>query len=95
MVKHFKKKKTTQQVQTSIECDKCHKIYHEAEEEVIDGLNYITAENDMWEIDEFHHISFTGGYGSIFGDMDEVECDICQHCLKEMIGSFCRITPRY
>jgi hypothetical protein len=58
-------------------CDKCgKKHYHE----------------DILETQEFLHIKFTGGYGSIFGDMMLVECDICQHCLYEMIKDFCRMT---
>lgn len=42
------------------------------------------------EIQEFHHIRFTGGYGSVFGDGSRVECDLCQRCLKELVGEFCR-----
>ena len=49
-----------------------------------------TFENDL-EIQEFHHIDYFGGYGSVFGDMNKVECDICQHCLKEMIGDIIRV----
>lgn len=45
---------------------------------------------DIFETQEFHHILFEGGYASVFGDETEVECDICQHCLKEMIGDICR-----
>lgn len=30
------------------------------------------------------------GYGSIFGDGIKIECDICQHCLKKLIGEYCR-----
>ena len=61
----------------SIECDICHKTYPNK-----------TSEDQM-EIKEFHLIRFTGGYGSVFGDENQVECDICQHCLKKMIGLFC------
>ena len=43
------------------------------------------------ELQEFHHISFVGGYGSVFGDGVEVKCKLCQHCLKEVIGDWCRI----
>ena len=60
----------------SITCDKCHKEY---------------PIEDEFEIQEFLHIDFTGGYGSIFGDMAHVECDICQHCLHEIIFSFCNV----
>jgi len=41
--------------------------------------------DDWEEWQEFFHIRFTGGYGSIFGDCSEVECDLCQHCLMEKI----------
>jgi len=60
----------------SIACDICKKEYA--------ADNYI-------ETQEFHHIRFEGGYGSVFGDEATVECDICQHCLKKMIGDYARI----
>ena len=41
---------------------------------------------------EGHHIAFTGGYVSVFGDGAKVECDLCQDCLKAVVGDFCRIT---
>ena len=63
-------------VTTGITCDRCKKTYDV---------------DDYLEIQEFHCIDFTGGYGSVFGDMFKVECDICQHCLKEMIGDICTI----
>lgn len=46
-------------------------------------------DNDM-DLQEFLYIGFTGGYTSVFGDMTRVEADICQDCLKELIGDFCR-----
>jgi len=61
----------------SISCDKCCKI---------------VRPDDMIEYPEMHHIRLTGGYGSIFGDETKVDCDLCQHCLKEMLGPYCRIT---
>jgi hypothetical protein len=64
----------------SITCDICKKVY--------DGEDYV-------ETQEFLHINFTGGYGSIFGDMKTVECDICQHCLMKMIKGKYRITNDY
>jgi len=64
----------------SITCDKCGRKY------AADDL----VSKEMLEAQEFCYIRFTGGYGSIFGDGTEVECDICQHCLKEMIGDICR-----
>ena len=43
-----------------------------------------------FEMKEFLHINFIGGYGSIFGDGNSVKCDICQHCLHDMIKHFVR-----
>jgi hypothetical protein len=59
-----------------IECDYCKMRY---------------SDND-YEIQEFVCIRFTGGYGSVFGDGDVVELDLCQHCFQKLLGSYCRIT---
>ena len=44
------------------------------------------------EYQEGHHIAFTGGYASVFGDGAKVECDLCQDCLKALIEDFCRVS---
>lgn len=65
----------------NIQCDFCKKSFTEA---------------DDFELQEFLYIRFTGGYASVFGDGSEVECDICQHCLKEIIKEKYRIvTGKY
>jgi len=48
--------------------------------------------DDMMDMQEFHRVKFTGGYSSVFGDMTKVECDLCQDCLKDLIGDYCRTT---
>ena len=45
------------------------------------------------EMQEFLHIHFIAGYGSVFNDGDEIESDICQHCLSEFIKDSFRLTP--
>jgi hypothetical protein len=50
-----------------------------------------TEYDDVLELQEFLSINFTGGYNSIFGDTNTVMCDICQYCLKDMIGDICRV----
>ncbi len=47
---------------------------------------------DIFEIQEFLHIDFSAGYGSIFGDENHVQADICQQCLKDRLGDCLRIT---
>ena len=61
----------------SFACDKC-------------GKKYKPDSEDIFELQETYSIRFTGGYSSVFGDMNEISCDLCQHCLKELIGDFCK-----
>jgi hypothetical protein len=41
------------------------------------------------DLQEAYSIRFTGGYNSVFGDTNNVGCDLCQRCLKDLIGDFC------
>ena len=50
------------------------------------------AITDDFELQEVHHIEFYGGYSSVFGDGAIVNCDLCQHCLKDLIKDFCKIS---
>jgi hypothetical protein len=72
-MKRYKQIKQSTNVLRSIICDKCNKEYDS---------------NNIPEIQEFLHIDFTGGYGSVFGDGKNIEYDICQHCLFEIINGF-------
>jgi len=82
MIKYTEKTETkTEKIPTSIMCDICKKEYSLSEER---------GNVDILETQEFHHVRFTGGYGSVFGDCNKIECDICQHCLKKLIGEYCR-----
>lgn len=67
------------EIPVSITCDVCKKEYL-----------YNTNDVSDVEIGEFHCMRLIGGYGSVFGDGIEIECDICQHCLKLLIGNYCR-----
>lgn len=64
-------------VQDSITCDVCTKSFD--------------MSIDIMEIQEFTQIDFIGGYDSVFGDGASVKCDICQECLKNILGKFLRI----
>ena len=67
-----------QSLVTSITCDVCKKTYLRE------------YEPDIMEWQEMTLIKFTGGYGSVFGDGDTFELDICQHCLKAKLGQYFR-----
>ena len=62
-------------------CDRCGR---EAELDDADG-----------EFHEFTSIEHRAGYGSVFGDGNDVEVDLCQHCLKVTLGSWIRVTDPF
>lgn len=59
----------------SIECDKCKVVYDKA---------------NWAEFQEILSIRFEGGFGSIFSDGNVYECQLCQHCTKELLGNYLR-----
>ena len=75
---HYEEAQETRKEIKFKECDKCHKKFN------ID---------DICEMQEFLHFRNTGGYGSIFGDEAEIELDLCQHCVKDILGQYLRVGP--
>lgn len=43
---------------------------------------------DIFEIQEFIEITHQCGYGSVFGDSQIINLDICQHCFEKIISTF-------
>ena len=79
MVEYDKSEIVVQGKVISITCDVCKK----------------TSPIELWEeSQEFSYIRLHGGFGSIFGDGNVVNLDICQHCLKEKLGEYLRIEER-
>lgn len=50
----------------------------------------VSRDGDVFEFQEFQFYFISGGYGSVFGDPANLECDLCQHCVKELIGPYLR-----
>ena len=71
----YKDETVERQILDKFICDRCKKE--------IDG-------SDEMELQETYSIKFRGGYQSVFGDENDVSCDLCQQCLQELIGNFCR-----
>jgi len=66
---------TVQQLQyTAIICDKC-------------GFTVELPDNGV-EYQEFFQWKFVGGYGSVFGDCTYGKVDLCQRCVKEVLGPY-------
>jgi hypothetical protein len=72
----YKTEMQEQKTVDSLVCDVCSRKYCYQNNE------------DVMEIQEFHHIRFRGGYSSVFGDDVIMKADICQHCLKDKIGDY-------
>ena len=54
------------------------------------------AENDSenFEFQEFLSIDNIGGYRSVIGDGKRLQLDLCQHCLKELLLPFARLSEK-
>lgn len=65
-----------------VECDCCHHRFDMSKLE------------DQMEIQEFVHIDFVGGFGSVFGDCVRVKGDFCQWCVRKLLGEFLRREER-
>lgn len=81
-MKIYEEKTITEVQKTCIKltCDICKKEF---------------TKDDFLEIQEFHYINFTGGYASVFGDGNNIQCDICQRCLLKMIDGYYRTEEEY
>lgn len=71
--------KTVTVTETITTCDRC-------------GRSMIPNDQDC-EHQERIAIRFRAGYGSVFGDGSLVEGDFCQHCVKDVLGPWLRVTP--
>lgn len=60
-----------------IRCDRCDRLAEVGDAEL--------------EFEEFVSINQKAGYASIFGDGNNVQVDLCQHCLKNVLGRWLRI----
>ena len=47
---------------------------------------------NIMEIQEYTTISFTAGYNTVFCDGTKYKCDVCQRCLKKLLGKYLRVT---
>ena len=63
----------------STTCDKC-------------GLTACHSGEGVLDAQEFIHWRRTGGYTSVFGDGSVLELDLCQGCIKELLGEYIRVT---
>jgi len=46
------------------------------------------TDNNELEMQEYLAIDFVGGFMSVFGDMEQYTGDICQRCVKALLGNY-------
>jgi len=52
----------------------------------------LRADDDVMEIQEYLRYSDTGGYSNrVFGDMTPWSIDLCQDCVKEVLGRWIKV----
>lgn len=78
-MENYKKKRITQNVLVSVTCDCCKKEYFES---------------DIFEVEEFLCLEKMAGYVSIFGDGNLIQLDLCQYCVKKLLGKYIRMEER-
>ncbi|MCL4470106.1 MAG: hypothetical protein M1547_02990 [Gammaproteobacteria bacterium] len=61
-------------------CDRCGR---EMQKDAFDG---------EWQ--EKISIDFRSAYGSVFGDGNDIALDLCQHCFKDTLGPWVRVTEQ-
>ena len=65
----------------SVQCDVCKKEFD--------------VEADIWDAQEVLNITELWGYGAMnFGDLTEMEIDICEPCAYKMFAPYARLTDR-
>lgn len=79
---HYKQEMAPIQVETTYECDRCHR--------------QASSSKDSWIVfNEFLLFDRIGGYGSVFGDGNRIQLDLCQECVKDVLGRWIRVTDAY
>lgn len=71
--------KTITVTETYVTCDRCGREMH--------------PNNQDCAHQERLAVRFRAGSGSVFGDGSLIEADICQHCVRHVLGEWLRVTP--
>lgn len=66
----------------------------ETVEKVCDKCGFKTDSDNFVEWQEFQYFYYQGGYGSVLGDLTELEADLCQRCYKDLLGPYLRDCSR-
>lgn len=62
---------------------------------VCDCCHVEVGVHDVMEFQEFLSINVGCGFGSILGDGNDYEADLCQYCVKKLLGQYLRLKSNY
>lgn len=75
-MKIIEKQQIEQEFIKAVKCDVCGKEYS------------CIGTKDVFELQEMVSIKHRCGFGSIFGDGNIINTDVCQHCFKKIFDKF-------
>ncbi|MCK2127811.1 hypothetical protein MX652_14070 [Thauera aromatica] len=61
---------------------------------ICDRCGRVMPPDDHDEYQERLSIDFRAGYGSVFGDGNQVQLDLCQHCVRKVLGRWLRVSDQ-
>lgn len=79
-MKEYEKVQIVQNSLMAIVCDCC-------------GRRISTDLDDVFELQEVVSVDITGGYSSVFGDGIRLHTDLCQECVKKILGPYLKEVP--
>jgi hypothetical protein len=71
------------------------KTYKEVEirHPVVDEVTCDVCSNVIeGDSEEYVSVDFLAGFGNVFGDGNNIQCDVCMKCLLEKLGPYCRVS---
>lgn len=72
----YKEELVSEQKIIGFQCNKCK-------------TEFLCSNDQQWiDLQEFIHLKFRGGYGSVFGDGNTLELVLCQHCAQQVFGEY-------
>ena len=71
------------------------KVEHIVDSFTCDVCKTEVHSDDIFQFQERLSINIHAGFGSILGDGNVIECDLCQHCVEKLLGSYLRVIGNY
>ncbi len=72
--------------------EKVQKLINTVTQITCDRCGTVTPTDDVMECQEFMSVEYNAGYGNrVFQDGDCLHVDLCQYCVKEVLGPYLKL----